>query len=335
MGSNFFKKVQYGKETTAGTPVAATRLWVGASIPLKTDRKPVYPKEVFGVRADSLRSVVHQYLYQNTLSVEHGAFQHLPFLFGCGIKGGVTAAPVTSGKTDYLWTHTPSLTAANSPDAATIEMGDDVQAWEVEYCQFSRIKISGKVSQGQEASPVSIEADFYGRQLTTTTFTGSLTAPSLEPLNAKMAKLYLDTSWAGVGGTELANALRTFDIEIITGLHPVFNGSAVKTFHRGVEGIISATAVFTVEGGAAANAIFAAQQAQSLVVARLELTGALIPTATEHSLKIDIGGTYEDADPLNSEDRGDNLSTFSLTGKYDTTGAKLLQLATVTDINAY
>ena len=139
MSSDFFKRIQYGKETTSGDAVAATRMFIGQAPAIKTDRKPVYPKEHFGVRADAMRSIIHQYLYQNTLAVEHGAFQHMPVLFGCGIKGGVTPSPVTGGKTDYLWTQTPSLVAANTPDSLTIELGDDVKAWEAEYCHFSRI----------------------------------------------------------------------------------------------------------------------------------------------------------------------------------------------------
>ena len=87
MGSEFFNQVQYGKESTRGTPVAATRMWIGQMQNITTDRKPVYPSEHFGVRSDSFRSVIHQYLYVNSLSTEHGCFQHLPLLFGCVMMG--------------------------------------------------------------------------------------------------------------------------------------------------------------------------------------------------------------------------------------------------------
>ena len=42
---------------------------------------------------------------------------------------------------------------------------------------FERIRISGQVAQGMDASPISIEADFFSRQLTPTTFTGALSLP--------------------------------------------------------------------------------------------------------------------------------------------------------------
>lgn len=335
MGSEFFNRVQYGKETTRGTSVNATRLFIGQMPAIKTDRKPVYPKEHFGVRADALRSVIHQYLYANTLSTEHGAFEHLPVLFGCGIKGGVTAAEQTGSQGDYLWDFTPSLTGANNPDSLSLRMGDDAQAWLSEYVMFERIRISSQISQGADASPVSIEADFFGRQLATTTFTGGVSGPNLEPLNGKLARLYLDTSWAGVGGTELTNALRNFDIEIITGVHPNFSGSANKYFNAHAEGVISVMGTFGIEGGSAANTILSQQQSNTLRVARLEINGSQIGTGLTHRLRVDFSGTYEDADPINSQDRGDNLATFVLHGFYDKTGAKSMQASVVTDINAY
>jgi hypothetical protein len=200
---------------------------------------------------------------------------------------------------------------------------------------FERIRIGGQVSQGMETSPVNVEADFFGRQLTPTTFTGALSLPTAEPINAKLARFYLDTAWAGIGGTEKTNILRGFDIEILTGLHPKFSGSADKFFNTHGEGLIAVTANFTLEGLAAANAIMTAQQAQTFQAVRLQINGAAIGAGTPHSLKIDIGGVWESVSPLGGEDRTDNLHTATLRGYYDATGAKLLQVAVVTNVNAY
>ena len=336
MGSEFFNKIQYGLENPAalGTPVVAAQMWIGQMPAIRTDRKPTYPKEHFGVRSDALRSVIHQYLYTNTLSTEHGAFQHLPML-GSSLKGAVIAVEQTAGQSDYLWAQTPSLTAGNSPDGFSIRMGDDAQAYISEYCMFERIRISGQVSQGSDVSPVRVESDFFGRQIAETTFTASLTPRTLEPLNSKLARLYLDTSWAGVGGTELANLLRTFDIEILTGVHPKFAGSTAKTFNRHAEGVISVMGTFGIEGGSDAADIFADQQNNVFSVARLEITGGQIGSGDPHLFQLDFGGTFEDASPINSQDRGDNLAQFVLHDYYDLTSGKKLQWNVTTDINAY
>lgn len=335
MGNRFFSKVQYGKESTRGTAVAATKIMLGQVPAVGSDRKPIIPVENVGIRAGGVRSVIHQYFYQNTLTSEHGYFQLLPAIFGCGLKGGVTASEVTASQTDYLWTFTPSLTAANSPDSLTIELGDDTQAFEAEYAMFERIRISGNVAQGMEQSPVTIEADFFARQLTPTTFTGALSLPSAEPINAKLSRFYLDTAWSGIGGTEKANILRSFDIEILTGNHAKFSGSGYKYFNGHGEGLIDVTANFTFEGNSDADAIFDAQQANTFQAVRLKIEGAQIGSGTNHGLTIDIGGKWDTVNPLGSEDRSDNLTSATLLGHYDGTGAKMLQVAVTTNTNAY
>ena len=337
MGNRFFSKVQYGKETTRGTAVAATKLMLGKVPAVGSDRKPVFPSEDVGINTPAVRSVIHQYLYQNTLSTEHGYFQQMPVLFGCGLKGGVTPTEITPSQLDYLWTQTPSLVSGvdNAQNAMTIELGDDTQAFEAEYAMIERIRISGNVAQGQDASPVSVEADFFARQLTPTTFTGAIALPAAEPMNAKLAQFYLDTTWAGVGGTEKTNILRAFDIEILTGLHPKFSGSGNKYFNEHGQGMISVTANFTLEGTTAADAIFDAQQAKTFQVIRLKITGSQLGTGTNHSLSIDIGGEWESVSPLSSEDRGDNLHSAVLVGRYDSTGAKMIQVATVTNLASF
>lgn len=335
MASRYFSVMQYGKETTRGTAVAATKKLLGRVPAVGSDRQPIFPREDVGINTPSVRSFTHQYLYENTISVEHGYYQMLPVLFGCGVKGGVTASETTASQQDYLWTFTPSLTAANSPDALTIELGDDEAAYEFEYCMFKRLRISGKVAQGMDASPVTVEADFFGRQATNTTLTAALSLPSAEPINAKLSRFYLDTTWAGVGGTEKTNILREFDIEILTGVHPKFTGSANKYFNTHGEGLFEVTANFVLEGNSDAEAIMTAHQANTFQVVRLSISGAQIGTGTSHNLKIDIGGEWEAVSMMASEDREDNLTSATLRGRYDSTGAKLFQAVVTTNSNAY
>jgi hypothetical protein len=337
MPNRFFSKVQYGKESTHGTSVAATKILLGKVPVVNSDRKPVIPEEDVGIRARGVRALIHQYLYSNTLSTEHGYFQQMPWLFGGGLKGGVTPSEQTPSQGDYLWNQTPSLVSgvSNVLDSFTIELGDDQQAFKSEYVLFERIRISGQVSQGMDASPVNVEADFFGRQLTPGTFTGALSLPAAEPMNAKLARFYLDTAWSGIGGTEKTNILRGFDIEILTGAHPNFSGSGNKYFNAHDQGLIIATANFTFEGNSDADAIFDAQQAVTFQAVRLQINGSQIGSGLNHRLRIDIGGVWESVAPLGGEDRGDNLHTATLVDYYDSTGAKSLQVETVTNISTY
>ncbi len=334
MGERAFTKMYYGKESAAahGTQVAATRQIVGGTVsPITPDRKPRYPEEDLGVRARAMRSVVDEYLVKDALNLNDGYFQILPMLFSIGLKGNITPTEQTAGQGDYLWTHTPSLTGSNAPDSITLEKGDDVQAFEAEYAMCERIRISGQISQDGGDSPVSIAAELFARQWTPTTFTGAISIPTVTPMNAKLARFYLDTSWAGVGGTE-KSILRGFDIDIITGVYPVFLGSAVRTFATHAESYPEMLATFTFEGNSDADTIFDAFQSQALAVARLKITGPLIGTGVAHSLTLDMGGTWEEVTPLGSVEKGNNLHAALLHGYYDLTGAKTIQAAVSTNM---
>jgi hypothetical protein len=337
MGSSFWNYVQYGGEATAskGTAVAATKFWAGQMPKVGTDVKVTRPKEMTATRLTTRRSVVYQKQYRNSLSAANATFQQLLFPLSCGLKGSVTASEQTTAQSDYKWTFTPSLTAANNPESATIEMGDDVGQFRVEYSMFDKISLSGSIDQDGGDAAVSVDASFFGRQLSTSAKTAAIALPTGEFMNAKLARLYLNNAWASVGSTELSNLLRSFQIEILTGVHPDSTGSANKYFNAHKEGEISAMASFTIEGGATANSILGYQQAGTFYVARLEIIGSQIGTGVNHKLTFDIGGTIDPVDPIDSEDRGDNLATFTINADYNATGAKAIQVELITDASAW
>lgn len=326
-GQEFFTQVQYGKETTKGTAVAATRRRVGVAPRIITDSKPEFIEEQFGVRVASRRAHIYERLYVSTLSTPNVGFQQFILPFMTGLKTA-TASEVTASQGDYKFVFTPNLTAAagdNSPDAFTLQVGDDVQAWRVPYCMTDRITIKGKVNQDGGAAPVSLEQGIFGRLIEENAFTAALSLEASTPVNAKLAQLYVDTAWASVGGTELSDALDEFTVEILTGLHPIFRGSSQNYFNSHREGIISATASFVVDT-ALRDELLSSQQAGDLQIVRLKLNGPQIGTGTNHNLTIDIGGRWEDVTPRDNSDRGDNLATLALHGQYDDTGAKMLQV---------
>lgn len=335
MGERVFTRWQYGKEVTRGTAVAATRRLLAAPAPVVPDRKPRVIEDALGVRAKSMRTAIDQYLVADTLTIPDLYFQALPALFGCGIKGGITPTEVTGGQGDQQWQFYPSLTATNALDSLTLEGGDDVQAYEAEYVMFDRYKISFDIPQGAEGAPVAIEAGYFGRQWSPSTFTGALSLPSPETINGKLIRFYLDTTWAGVGGTEKVGLLRSGEIEILTGVHPKFHGGQYRYFDTHAEGAIEVMANFTFEGNSDADAIWDAFRAQTLAVVRLKVEGGQIGTGTNHSWQLDFSGKWEEVTPIGEEANGNNLHTAALHGLYDATGAKIFQTQVVTNQAAY
>ena len=332
MPTRALSKVQYGKESTRGTSVAATKILAGAEIKgVPVDRKPAFIEDALGVKVRTTRTEIHEYLVEDTLSIPNAYFQILPLIMSLGLKGGVTASETTPSQSDYLWAFTPSLTAANSPDTITLEFGDDVQEYEVEYVMFKKIKISGEVAQDGGESPVSIEVEYFGRQMTKSSFTGSLSLPTMTGMNAKLARFYKDALWANKGTTEKTNGLRKFEVEIITGLHPKMMGSASKYFNTYGESFIDATMTLTLEGNSDANAIYDDFLAGTAAVYTLVVNGPTIGSGTPHNLTVYLYGVPEMVEPLSEESNGNNLHQVLVHGIYDTVGAAMLGVNVTTN----
>lgn len=337
MGEFALTKIQYGLEATdaAGTAVAADTILPAVHPPISPDRIPRFVEESLGVRAESMRQFTGQYLAQDTLSFPDAYFQVLPVLFSCGIKGNISPSNDSGA---YTWDFGPNMTTTNDLNTVTLELGDDTQAYECEYTLFRRYRIAGTINQGAEASPVEVEADYFARQYTPTTFTSlgldsDLPSSDLEPINAKLVQFYIDTSWAGVGGSEKSSLLRGFDVEILTGVHPKFFGDSDKFFSVHGEGKFAVMGAFTFEGSSDADDIFDLFQAGTMSVVRLKVASGDI-AGTPHSLTFDMSGYWENVIPLAEQSEGNNLHTAMLHGTYDTTGSKLFDLEVITDVAA-
>jgi hypothetical protein len=336
MGERAFSKVQFGKETAAthGMAVAADTILAGAEIfALNPDRTPSFPMDNLGVRAAGSRVRIDQYLAANTLRIPDLYFQALPAILSCGLKGNITPAEQTPSQNDMLWAHTPSMTASNAIDSLTLEAGDDTQAVEYEYLMFERIKLSGQIAQAGEAAPVVLEADWFARQATPTSFTGALSIPSMTDINAKLSRIYIDALWVNRGVTEKTSLIRSWDLEILTGVHPKFLGSADKFFTTHGQSIIAAMLTLSLERGASSDAEWDAYRIATKQAVRVKIdSGVQIGTGVNHSLTLDLFGAYENVILLGQEDRGNNIDTAVFHGLYDPTGAQIVDVRVITNL---
>jgi hypothetical protein len=240
-------------------------------------------------------------------------------MFGiCSLDGTITPTEQTPSQSDYLWSIAPSFTAANSPDTLTIETGDDVQAYEIEFCMFDNLKLAGEVNQEGGASPVTGEFGYFGRQVTPTTFTASQALhPSIELMNAKLSRLYMDTTYAGIGTTEQTSLLRAWELEVMVGNHEKFLGSANKYFETFGEGEIGAMLTLTLEGASGADSIYDLYQAGTERAIRLQVNGSQLGTGLNYRFRWDMYGYFEDVVPLGGESRGNNLHVAIFRAKAD------------------
>lgn len=330
-----FTKCQIGIETTKGTLVAATRELTG-NISLAENisfYRPAYPR---GIRAAvGAAGVITRkgsiLSYESDLSAE----EILWFLL-TGIKGGVTGVD-SSG--DVTWTFTPQLTTGVfTLDAATIEFlrGDGTTnhyAGEVGYGMTQSFKIDWSADSATD--PVKLSATMFARARQTTTPTGSLVPyTTRESLVPALSKHYLDTSWAGLGGTQMTGLIRSGSIEVTTGISPSYtaDGRSDKDFVEHQVGSLTARQQLVFEFDANGASRFGNYRANDIVYIRNQFNGSTVVAA---SRKVQIDGAWRFVDTPSFSANGEQvLMSANLENVYDATGTKALEFVVLNGLTA-
>lgn len=334
MGDRALSKLQFGVESVNGTAVAADTLLAGyETMPVNPDRVSSFPPDELGVRARSSRVRQDQYLANNTLRLPQSYFQALPMIFSIGLKGGIVSVEQTATQGDWKWTFLPSMTASNALDSITLEQGDDTDAYEIEYVMAERIRLAGTIAQAGEEGPVELEADIFGRQVSKAAFTGSISVPTMTDIVGKLGRIFIDTTFAGRGTTEVTQIVRSWDLEILTGVHPKFFGSANRFFDIHGENFIDVMLTLILEGNSKADTEFDTFKVPTKQVVSIKLdSGVQIGTGDNHNFDFSVWGAYESIIPLDSEDRGNNLHAAIFHGLYDPTGANIFEFNVTTNL---
>lgn len=329
MGVAALRKCQYGLEGTHGTAVAAdTMLLCRSSVPAG-ERTPHIPQVDMGVRTPGLLAgaIVQRQFAEFTLEDADGAyFELFPLLFSLGIKN-ITPS---GGADPYTWTAAAPQTGAETVDTATFELGDDDQAYEMEYCAVRSFQVSGDCVTGE----CHVSAEVFGRQAMQTTITGSIAVPTVELITARLSRIYVNDTWAALGGGELASSLINWQIQVNTGVHPKFVGGQTRYFNHHEQGAITGQATFTFER----NAAVAAEELKYRPASGYTVSPRFVRVVTAglgtHALTFDMAGVWTEWNSLGAENEGNTQDVATLTFGYDTTGAQSLSCAVVTSIGA-
>jgi hypothetical protein len=217
-GLEALRRIQVSNpEGTPGTAEAATEVIFG-KIKIKEDDRVFFTPEQD--RNTLFKHVERPFLVSKTAEIELEAdfYDRLAvILFSACVRGNVTPTQPNAGSepNHYLWTLEPASTTPNTPDQTngidthTWEFGDNVQSYEMNYGFVSKIEIEGEVGEDEDAR-VTVTATIGGRTISTTTFTAALTEPAAAYFPVNLAKLYIDNSYAGLGGTQKTGVLRAF-----------------------------------------------------------------------------------------------------------------------------
>jgi hypothetical protein len=322
-GLRDLRKIQIGKESTPGTDHAATARLVG-KLDMSPDFKFYRPDDLETGRLSSYeRSTIVGKQAKITFEADAN-YEQLAYILGMAIKGGINP----TGAGPYVWTFLPNLTSANSPDTYTVEGGDDHQAYQSTYCFATGMELSGQIDD-----VVKVKADIVGQSVDTTTFTAALTEPStLTPIEAQTCKLYIDTTWAGLGGTQAANTLVDFTWKLTEGVTPIkkldgslsFADRVEKKRHIELEATFGHNSIF--------DSAWTNFQNQSVLFVRLAFTG---PAITGGNMGFNLDGCFilDNPDPLSDQD-GQDVVKIKLLSEYDPTSTKEWQVVLTNSLAA-
>ena len=285
---------QLGRESTAGTAVAATVLWRGEASSIEDGAEVTMAAETVGILAPTGRSYIAQALARYTQPESDATFEQLPHIFEASI---LTATPTGAGP--YVYDYPQSVTTPGTIKTYTIETGNKIdnagESAEMEYSFVQSYTLSGRINEPWKVGPV----NWVGRQRTVATLT-SLSVPSVEEMLFNKTTVYLDDSGGTIGTTALGGVVLDASINIEnTGLVPVFTADGTLYFgtHKRVmpSGTLSMTLEMNSDDDVAA--IRAKRNARTVQLVRFSVAGSSARAATfDAAVLWQSVGTVQDSD---------------------------------------
>jgi hypothetical protein len=328
-GIKALRKLQFGRESTAGTIVPATTVWRGIGT-LEDAREPVFPAEDIGYLSGTSRSYIPKVEGALDLESVEATFEQLPHILEMGIK---TATPSQDGTgSGYIYQYDFPTTAAPTIKTYTIEGGDNQEAEVMEYCYVSEFTLEGNAGEAWMMS-----ANIVGRQVALQGFTGSVAVPTVEDMLFQKSKLYIDAIGGTWGSTLKSNTLLNASLNYTTGIIPKYtaDGNLYFSFIQYTQPEVRLTVTFEHDGTAATEKVNWRNQTPRLI--RLLIQGSTFTTAgTSYTMKtgiIDLAGKWESFQKLGDQD-GNDVIEAEFVARYDATAAKFGKILVVTNLSA-
>jgi hypothetical protein len=320
-GRKTLQKVQWGKETTAGTAVAATAVWRGQASMLDDQREPQQVEEQVGIIGGTDRSYIPKLQGALALPETEATFEQLPYLLVMGL-GGPTAgvADAGAGATGKIYETTIPTTGIATAKPYTVEAGDDFEVEQGEYALVTKISLSGASGQAVKA-----QAELMCRQVKRkASFTASLALAAVEDILFQKAKLYLDAVGGAYGTTQVSNQFLGFKLDIEIQWEPKFTGDGelYYSFASYIAHKVSGEVTFEHDtavsrsGGEKAN-----WENQTPRRMRIHVDGSTLATAgtaySKKALRIDLPIKWTKFDP--GDQNGNNIATGKFVSRYNST----------------
>ena len=302
------RKIQIGQESTRGTGVAADIILLG--------RLSQTHEITWDAPEDEERNSLAMFHRQTNVGQQvalkyegNMTFQQVIHLLAMGIGALTTTQPDVGGSpTVYDHTFEPTLIALAAQKAYTVEYGDKKQEYESVFLMAEQLEFTFAIGESWQMG-----ADLFGRFPTKSTFTGALTDPVVEDVIGQKSKLYIDTSWANLGNTQVSSSLISASIRIPTGLAPTRYADGTIELSDVAENKRAAEVELVFKHDTSGVAEYDKFAAGTLLFVRLETEGSVAENAFNFTTTWDFALRYTEPVEFFGDQDGENV--IRLTGK--------------------
>lgn len=330
-GIRKLQRLQLGKETVAGTAVAATTILRGVGGMLADNRKVEEVEEIIGIIGGADRDAIVQLLTMIDVPAKPLTPEQFQYVVAMALGGPVTGSADGVG-TDKIYTTNLPTTAVPTAVTYTIEGGDNFQAERVEYCVCTKFSITFAAN-----ALAKVSFSVMGRQSTTNTFTAALSLPALSELPVNKAKAYLDAIGGTYGTTQLTNTLIGGTLNFTTAWVPVFttDGNLYYSYPSYTDTKVDGSLTFLHDTAVTqAKTDFRARTPKLL---RLDFIGDAVQTGgTAYQNKrviFDLPIKYLSAPAITDQNGVDQIA-FTFRSRYNTTAGNAGKIIVVNELTA-
>lgn len=322
-GVEVFSRINFGKETVKGTAVARTRRFYGVAAGNLAigDQFAFHEAENRGARvrvSSHAPTLTREMPKLKVADIGGIGYDDLVLPFSVGLQGGRTGV---GGAADKTWTFTQPSTGSAAPEAMSVDVGDDIQNWILDYGMLSRWMLSSTFGELTH-----FEGDLFAQQAVK----GAASSPAeVNPIliPSDLWTIKFAATFAGLGGASIStNFLRTWSLDYLTGLKPRWYMDGTTAMGQHVETDITGNLSMEVESTALAVSEFVDKwRAGTIDYIRLKAQGPILG-GTFYSLQLDMPVYWDEPQPLASVDEGVNLYTVKGKQAWDGTNGLVVTL---------
>ncbi len=332
-GRKGLSKIQWGKEATPGTGVAATAIYRGNGGMIEDQTTVLDVNELVGILGDTDRAVITKRLAIINLADAPLSYEQAAYFFAMGIGGPVTGTSDGAG-TDKIYTTNIPTTAAPANTFYTVETGDDFEQERATYVHCTKLDISGKMG-----GIVMAKGTLQGQASTLiASFTPSLSIPAVEDIPVNKGKVYLSpVGTVEASQTQVANQILDFNLafEFLWIPKWTMDGNLFFSFPQYVGHKLTGTITFehdtAVSGSGGEKANYRAKTQRQLGIRFLGSALATAGTAySTKAFKINTPITWTKMSTVD-EVNGNSIVTGSFFSKYNLTAGNAGIITVVPD----